>query len=210
MPDIIITDVMMPGIDGIELCKQVKNDERTSHIPIIVITALSGESFQIESYTNGVDLYITKPINTELLKIQIYNLLNSRKKLFEYYSKLPLSEFKNVSSTNYENNFLNKLVNIIEENLEDPDFNVEKLSEKIKMTRRQLTQKIKTLTGQTVNEFIITIKLTKAAEMLINSNYNISEIAFKLGYTVPANFTRSFTKHFGKSPSEYVSTFKKE
>lgn len=209
MPDIIITDIMMPGIDGIELCKQVKSDERTSHIPIIVITALSGESFQIESYTNGVDLYITKPINTEVLKIQIHNLINSRRKLFEYYSKLPLSEFKNVASNGYENNFINKVIHIIEENLEDPEFNIDKLSEKLKITRRQLSQKIKALTGQTVNEFIITIKLTKAAEMLINSNYSISEIAFKLGYTVPANFTRSFTKHFGKSPSEYISSIKK-
>jgi len=209
MPDIIITDIMMPGIDGIELCKQIKSDERTNHIPVIVITALSGESFQIESYSNGVDMYITKPINTEILKVQINSLLNSRKKLFEYYSKLPLSEFKNASSTNTENIFINKVIHIIEENLEDSEFNVEKLAEKLKITRRQLSQKIKALTGQTVNEFIVTIKLTKAAEMLINSNYSISEVAFKVGYTVPANFTRSFTKHFGKSPSEYILSTKK-
>ena len=209
-PDIIISDIMMPIMDGLEFCKRLKNDTRISHIPVILLTARHSETFVVEGYEIGADAYITKPFNTNILKARIKNLIESRNILLESFGKTPFLDLKKVANNTADEEFLNKTVEIIHQYISEPEFNIDLLAEYIKMNRRQLTHKIKTLTGQTVNEFVKTIRLNKAAELLLTTDYAVSEIAYQLGYNVPANFSRSFTKQFGKSPTEYIASFNKD
>ncbi|MBN2613398.1 MAG: response regulator [Bacteroidales bacterium] len=206
VPDIIICDIMMPGIDGLELCRRVKTDMRTSHIPVIILTARHSETYIIDGYETGADAYITKPFSTAVLIARIKNLIESRKRLSGFFGKMPFIDIKKIAGNTSDEHFLKKTLKIIEDNISEPDFNINLIADHLKINRRQLTRKIKMLTGQTVHEFVQTIRLNKAAELLLTTEYSVSEIAFRLGYNVPANFTRSFSKQFGKSPTDYISS----
>jgi AraC-like DNA-binding protein len=195
-------------MDGLELCKKLKTDERTSHIPVILLTARQSEQYKIEGYETGADAYITKPFNTAILKAQIKNLIESRRNLRELFGKGNNLDLKVLAVNVTDEAFLNKTIDIIKEYIINTDFDTETLSLKLKMSQRQLYRKIKALTNQTVHDFITTIRLNVATELLLSGDYTIAEVAYKVGYSEPANFTRTFSKKFGKNPTTYIQEFK--
>jgi signal transduction histidine kinase/DNA-binding response OmpR family regulator len=209
VPDLIISDIMMPGIDGIELCRKLKTDEHTSHIPIILLTARQSDEYKIEGYETGADAYITKPFNTAILQSRIKNLLDSRQRLRELFSKGSSLEVKKIAINVTDEAFINKVLKLIEENMSETNFDTDALAGKLRMSRSQLYRKIKALTNQTVHDFISTFRMNKAAELLLNGELSISEVAYKVGYTLHTNFTRSFVKQFGETPSKYIESFRK-
>lgn len=206
VPDLLITDLMMPESDGFELCKKVKADKRTSHIPVIILTALSGDQTTLSAFQSGADAYVTKPFSSAILQARIKNLIASRNIIIDSFSKNPFIDIKKMAGNKLDEDLLQNAISCIEEYISEPEFNIDLLADKMGLNRRQLSQKIKTLMGQTVNEFVKTVRLNKAAELLLTTDDTVSEIAYKLGYTAPANFSRSFSKQFGKTPTEYVAS----
>ncbi len=209
IPDIIISDVMMPEMDGFELCRRLKIDERTSHIPIILLTARQSDESRIEGYETGADAYLTKPFSSMVLQAQVQNLLYQRQKLRELFHKGTDIEIKKIAINITDEAFLKKVIQKLHENLEDEDFNINTLAETLKMSRSQFYRKIKALTNQTLLDFVTTVRMNKALEYLLSGDYNISETAYKVGFSMHSNFSRTFTKHFGISPSKYIESMKK-
>ena len=208
VPDLIISDIMMPGVDGIELCRRLKTDERTSHIPVILLTARQSDESIIEGYDTGADAYVIKPFNVEVLASQMTNLLEQRRKLRELYSNGSKAELKKIAINVTDEAFLNKVVQLMEENMDDPDFDADQLVVLLKMSRSQLYRKIRSMTNRTVHDFITSVRMNKSLEYLLSGDYSISETGYKVGYTLPTNFTRTFTKHFGISPTKYLEKHK--
>eukprot|EP00388_Colpodella_angusta_P002701 GDKJ01009453.1.p1 GENE.GDKJ01009453.1~~GDKJ01009453.1.p1 ORF type:complete len:1168 (+),score=80.43 GDKJ01009453.1:410-3505(+) len=209
IPDIVVSDVMMPDINGLDLCRKLKSDERTSHIPVILLTARHSDESKLEGYETGADAYVTKPFNTNVLQAQIRNLLEQRQRLRELFSRGSDIEIKKIAINVTDEAFLNKVVKHIHENLEDEEFNINALCELLKMSRSQFYRKIKALTNQSLLDFVTTIRMNKALEYLLSGDCNISETAQKVGYSMSSNFTRTFTRHFGVSPSKYIESVRK-
>jgi DNA-binding response OmpR family regulator len=205
LPDLILSDVMMPEVDGNEFCRMVKNDERTSHIPVIMLTAKVEFEQQLEGLESGADLYLTKPYNIQLLKSYISNLLKSKEALRQRYSQRIFLEPSMVEIGTVDKKFMEKLMNIIENNLSDPEFHVASLSEKIGMSKAVLYKKFYALAHTPIGEFIKSIRLKKAAILLTHDKLNISEVAWEVGFSDRKYFSKEFKRFFGKSPSEYVS-----
>ena len=203
LPDIIISDVKMPGKDGLEVCKLIKTDERTSHIPIILLTARTAHIHQLSGLENGADIYITKPFSLYLLKLNIRNLLNSRKTMRERFSQEMMLKPTNVIVNQADEKFLNRLMLIIENHIDDSEFDVEQLITEVGMSKRVLYKKLSSLTDMTAADFVRSVRLKKAAMLLENGGFNVSEVAFAVGFNDPKYFTKSFKKQFGKSPREY-------
>ena len=208
IPDVIISDVMMPEMDGFTLCHKLKTDERTSHIPVLLLTAKSSQSEQIEGLETGADIYLTKPFSTKILELSIRNLLHAREKLWLKFNEKTTIPEKKEDLSFYKNNidkeFIINLTQIVEEFIDDPEFGVEKLSRKIAMSTPVLYRKLKAVTGLTVNEFIKNQRLQKAAELLLHADTTVSEAAFAVAFNDTKYFSREFTKKFGKKPSEYA------
>jgi len=202
IPDLIITDVMMPGISGFEVCSEIKNDIRTCHLPVIILTARQSEKSYIEGYETGADSYITKPFSIKLLESRINNLLSNRQKL-AYLQKVD-DKFKQLqnSKASIESDFLTELKTKILNS--DEMYNVEVLASSMNMSRSQLYRKIKDLTNQSASNFIAEVRMDFACQLLSEEKYNIYEIAMKLGYSEQANFSRSFYRRFGKYPTQYL------
>lgn len=209
IPDIVVSDVMMPVMNGFELCRALKSDERTSHIPVILLTSRQSDESKTEGYETGADAYVTKPFNSNVLQAQIKNLLNQRQRLRELFSQGSDIEIKKIAINITDEAFLNKVIKHINENLENEEFNINALSELLNMSRSQFYRKIKALTNQSLLDFVTTIRMNKALEYLLSGDYNISETAYKVGYSMSSNFTRTFTRHFGVSPSKYIDSIKK-
>jgi signal transduction histidine kinase/ligand-binding sensor domain-containing protein/DNA-binding response OmpR family regulator len=204
IPDAIICDVMMPGMDGYEVCRKLKHDEKTSHIPILMLTAKSSEQHTIEGFESGADDYVAKPFSSAILKVRIKTLIDSRELLRRKFVKEPFAVIKDFSPSKTDEALLRKAYAIVEKHLNNPDFEVNDFAFEIGMSRTQLYRKINALAGQTVREFIRIIRLKKAAELLVNSDMNINEIADKVGFGSQSYFTTSFTEYFGINPSKYV------
>ncbi len=204
VPDIIICDVMIPGIDGIALCKGLKSCLKTNHIPIIMLTAKVGEENKIKGLSAGADDYIEKPFNEDILKLKVKNLIQSRKTVREKITN-DLSYVINIPENIPDNdqNFLRHLKQIVEEHITNPEFTTDKFAELMNMSRMQLHRKLKALTGFSTSKFILSQRLKIAAKMLVNKEVNISEIAYQVGFSDPSYFNRCFKKQFGKTPSEY-------
>lgn len=209
IPDLVVSDVMMPDMNGLELCRKLKSDERTSHIPVILLTARQSDESKLEGYETGADAYVTKPFNSNVLQAQIRNLLEQRQRLRELFSQGSAIEIKKIAINVTDEAFLNKVIQHINENLEDEEFNINALAEILNMSRSQFYRKIKALTNQSLLDFVTTIRMNKALEYLLSGEYNISETAFKVGYSMSSNFTRTFTRHFGVSPSKYIESIRK-
>ena len=203
MPDLIISDVMMPYVDGLEFCGHLKTDERTSHIPVILLTAKSSQINKIQGLETGADDYITKPFHSEELKIRIQNLIESRRKLRERFSRDLRIEPNEITITSVDEQLLKRAIDIVEEHMNDQDFNVETFSKKMFMSRVTLYNKLKSLTNSSVQEFIFIIRLKRAAQLLKSSGMNITQIAFEVGFKDSSHFSKLFKKQFGKSPSVY-------
>ena len=207
IPDIIICDIMMPGIDGYEVCRLLKQDERTSHIPIIILTAKSSEQHTIEGLESGADDYIAKPFSSTILHARIKNLINSRMLLWKKFIKEPFAPIKDISPSKVDERLFKKAYDLVEINLNNPDFDVLDFSHGLGMSRTQLYRKIHAISGQSVKEFIRVIRLKKAAELLLLREKNISEIAFVVGFNSLSYFTTSFTEYFGMNPTKYIDKF---
>jgi signal transduction histidine kinase/DNA-binding response OmpR family regulator len=209
VPDVVVSDIMMDGMDGFELCKRLKSDERTSHIPVLLLTARQTDESRVEGYDLGADAYLTKPFNTEVLASRINNLLEQRQKLQKLFAQGSAMEIRKIPVNITDEAFLNKTVGLIEQHMEDPDFDPDRLAELLRMSRSQLYRKIKGMTNRSVQEFMTSIRMNKALEFLLSGSYSISETAYKVGFSLPTNFTRTFTKHFGLSPSKYLEKHRK-
>lgn len=205
IPDIIISDVMMPEMDGISLCSKIKSDTRTSHIPVILLTARTPLVYKIEGYETGADDYITKPFNLNMLEARVWNLLDSRLKLRERYRKEISLQPKNVAITSPDEKFLEKAMAYIEQNISEPSLSVEELGREVGMSRVTLYRKIKALTDQTAIEFIRGVRLKRAAQLLEQNKLNINEVAYMVGFQDIDYFRRCFKEQFGFTPKEYAS-----
>ncbi len=203
MPDLIISDIMMPEMDGIELCKRIKSDEITSHIPVILLTARSSEDIKVEGLKTGADDYVTKPFNLRTLSVRISNLLESRKKLRERFSKEIKLQPGDITITSVDENFLQRAIKIVEDNISNDQFDVIIFSAQIGMSRSQLFRKLKALTCQTPQEFIRTIRLKRAAQLLEESQMTVTEICYEVEFSYPSHFAQHFRAQFGISPKSY-------
>jgi DNA-binding response OmpR family regulator len=203
IPDLIITDLMMPGRDGLEMSTLLKNNEKTSHIPIIMLTARASVEDKIEGLETGADDYIPKPFSLHELDVRVKNLIEQRRLLQEKFSRTILLEPDKVPITGTDEKFLLKLTKLIDQNLSSEDLNVVFLGREMGFSRAQLFRKIKGLTGQTVNQLIRTYRLKKAADLIRGHYGSISEIAYAAGFNNLSYFARCFREVFGKLPSEY-------
>jgi signal transduction histidine kinase/AraC-like DNA-binding protein/ligand-binding sensor domain-containing protein len=204
VPDLIVSDIMMPLMNGMELCGLLKRDARTKHIPIILLTARTADEHQQEGYLSGADAYVTKPFNMSLLVTRIHNLIESRSLLRKQFS----SEFRLQSSeliiTSEDADFLKMVIGIIEKNITDPAFSVETLSREVNMGSRSLLRKIISLTECKPVELIRIIRLKRAEQILLQNQYTIAQIAYDVGFTDPGYFSKCFASYFGMPPKEYL------
>jgi len=205
IPDLIISDVMMPKMDGYKLCESLKTDARTSHIPIILLTAKAEIKNRITGFEIGADDYIIKPFEMSELKVRIKNLIEQRKRLHNHLKTTGLIELEESSITSVDKKFLQGVYDLINKNISNNDFNVEALSRKIGMSRAVLHKKLISLIGESPVELIRRIRLTKSAELIEKKFGNLSEIALEVGFNNPAYFSECFKKQFGVSPSQYPS-----
>ena len=203
MPDIIVTDIMMPDIDGITLCRQLKNDERTSHIPVIMLTAKATMDDKLDGLRSGADDYIIKPFIMVELSVRIENLLQLRKKLRAKYLNLKVSDNSDEKSGSVDERFMGKVLQIISDNISNFDFDVGILHEQLGMSRMHLFRKIRILTGLTPHSLIRNLRLEKAADLISRNAGNITEIAYSVGFSNASGFTKAFRDHFGVSPRKY-------
>lgn len=206
LPDIIISDVSMPHMNGTDLCRKLKKDERTSHIPVILLTARSPLVFQMEGLETGADDYVTKPFNMGLLQLRVNNLLQSRALLRERYSKDIMLQPRNISITSADEVFLDKVMNFIDANILEPTLNVEQLAREVNLSRITLYRKIKALTNQSTIEFIRGYRLKRAAQYLERNEFTVTEVAYMVGFSDVDYFRKWFKAEFGQTPREYAAT----
>ena len=205
MVHLVISDVMMPVMDGFQLCREIKTNVDYSHIPVILLTAKNSLQSKIEGLEHGADAYIEKPFSPEYLHVQITNLLTNRNKIREHFANSPLTHIKSIAYSKADEQFLEELNNVIYENIEDPELDVEQVAKKMNMSRPTFYRKIKVVSDLTPNELINLARLKKAAELLAEGSYKIYEVAEMVGYNSQTNFGRSFLKQFGVTPRDYVS-----
>jgi signal transduction histidine kinase/ligand-binding sensor domain-containing protein/DNA-binding response OmpR family regulator len=203
--DIIISDVMMPELDGLHFCKRVKQNINTSHIPFMLLTARTETSQQIKGLEMGADDYITKPFSTPLLAAKITNLLRSRKRLKEYYSVGKEMVPENIAFNVLDEEFLKQAIHIVEDHLADSEFSVDQFSKEIGMSRSNLYLKLKAITGESAMDFIKRIRFKKAVELMQSKRYTIAQITYMCGFNSPSYFSTAFKQHYGCMPSEYLA-----
>lgn len=203
-PDVIVSDIMMPGMNGDQMCLELKQDLTTCHIPVILLTALSSTENNVDGLLKGADDYITKPFNSKILLIKCNNLIRNRLLLQQKYQQEPTSTIQLLANNETDKKFLKKVEFVIESYLSDTEFSIDKLAEEVAISRRSLFSKFKQLTGMTPNDFILNYKLKKAAFLLKNDvNLQIGEIADMLGFGSSRYFSRCFKNQFNVSPMEY-------
>ena len=203
---LIVSDVMMPVMDGFELCKTIKSSLEYSHIPIILLTAKDGIQSKIEGLELGADAYIEKPFSKEHLQAQIASLLNNRNIIREYFASSPLVHIKSIAHTKADEIFLETLHETISKNIEDTDLDVEKLAQIMNMSRITLYRKIKAISVLTPIELINITRLKRAAELLAEGSHRIFEVSYMVGFSSQSNFARNFQKQFNVTPSEYMNS----
>ena len=201
--DIIVSDIMMPRMDGVELCRNLKSDIKTSHIPIILLTARSGNESMLEGYDAGADLYLTKPFNIAILQNRIKHLQAQGEKRRQVFLQSVELKSEELAGNDLDRQFITRAVELVEANMTNTDYSVEMFAGDLHTDRTNLYRKLQTLTGQKPTEFIRTIRLKRAAQLLESSNYSISEIVDLCGFSTPSYFAYSFKKMFGKTASEY-------
>ncbi|MCI1779628.1 MAG: response regulator, partial [Bacteroidales bacterium] len=207
--DLVISDIMMPGIDGIELCKKIKTNIEFSHIPVILLTAKVDPVDKIEGYRNFADAYIEKPFDEDILKTQVKSIILNREKLKENFIKQPTSLISSIASSDADKTFLNKITSIINKNINDPSFSVDALASDLCMGRSNFYNKVKAVSGTTPNELLKIMRLKNAALLLAKRKGNINEISYMVGFSSPSYFAKCFLQQFGLNPSEYMKKIKK-
>lgn len=207
IPDLIITDVMMPGVSGIELCNNLKNQVVTSHIPIIILSAKTTIEQQIEGLEMGADVYMIKPFHIDHLKTQIVRLIHFKENIYSRFLKeteiIPQGAINNI----HDEEFIDKIVTFINDNLSNPELSVDQLANCVSLSKVQVYRKLKAISGLSIVEFIRTFRLKKASQLILENKMNVSDIAFETGFSSPSYFTKCFHDHFGKTPSEFASDY---
>lgn len=204
VPDLVITDVMMPKMSGLELCQAIKCNEVTNHIPVIMLTARGQEYEQIEGLEVGANDYISKPFSVPILKMRIHNLLESRR---HYRLRIlqQLDATGDIEAVSFGDRFMERVLACVDLHLSEPDFGVEQLAAEVGMSERTLQRKLKAMADSTPQDVIRSIRLNRARSLLESSSLSISEVAFKVGFQEPTNFSRSFKKQFSSPPSHFRS-----
>lgn len=200
IPDLIISDVMMPIMDGLEFCSQLKQDKAISHIPVILLTARSLDEQRVEGYEHGADAYISKPFSLQLLLSRIDNLIQGRKKLSQLFSNTDENDVFEKLSNETDKTFITQLRKIIQKNLSDSEFNVERIGDEIGLSRVQLYRKVKALTGHSPVEMLRKARLMRARHLLRTTDKSVSEIAYSVGFSTPSYFSKCYKEEFGESP----------
>ena len=204
-PDLVVSDIMMPVMNGIELSKKIKTHSDTSHIPVILLTALTGVETELEGFNSGINDYITKPFTFEILASRIRNLLNLQEQLRKKFQKLVEINPAEITITAVDEEFMKRALEIVENNIQNVDFSVEDLSRELFISRVALYKKLLSLTGKSPIEFIRVMRLKRAAQLLKKSQLTVTEIAYKVGFNNPKIFTRYFKGEFHITPSLYQS-----
>lgn len=210
MPDLVVSDVMMPEMTGTELCKKIKSDGRSSHLPVILLTAKVETEDKLEGLESGADDYIAKPFDFRILESRIENLISSREALRQTYQTMIGLNPEKIQVTSVDEKFMKKALEIVEENISNSDFTVEDLSKEVGMSRVSLYKKLLALTKKTPVEFIRIIRLKRAADLLQNSQLSVSEVAYQVGFNSPRYFSRYFKEYYKELPSEYINKHRKE
>lgn len=203
IPDIIISDIMLPGMSGLELCAKIKKDQRTSHIPVILLTARASESYQLQGLEEGAEDYVTKPFNVAVLAAKIRNILAYRKRLKMVLQLELQTQPKNTVASSADDIFLKKAIDVVEKHLEDIEFDVEMFCHELGMSHTNLYRKLQGIIGLSANQLIKNIRLKKAAALLESQTLTVNEIAYAVGFRDPKYFSKSFRKQFGVLPSDY-------
>jgi signal transduction histidine kinase/ligand-binding sensor domain-containing protein/DNA-binding response OmpR family regulator len=205
VPDLVVTDIMMAGMNGLELCKKIKSDQRVSHIPVILLTARSGEEQRLEGFEVGADDYIPKPFNFQLLESRIRNLMSVRQNLRSLFSKKNAIKASEIQITSVDEQFIQRLIQFIEENVSNSNLSVLDMCRELGVSRAQFFKKIQTLTGKSPLEVVREIRLQHAVQLLEKSQLSVAEIAYKVGFNTPKYFTRYFKEVYHVLPSAYAS-----
>jgi signal transduction histidine kinase/DNA-binding response OmpR family regulator len=205
VPDIIISDLMMPLMDGVELCTRLRQDHRTSHIPLILLTAKASVESRISGFQTGADDYVTKPFHPVELLARVKNLVESRRQLRERFSREVKLQPKDITVASVDELFLQKVLAVVEENLGEAEFSVEDLESQMSMSKMQLYRKLKALTGQSPSEFMRNLRLKRAASLISQRSGNISEIAYSVGFNNLSYFAKCFKELYQVTPSEYAA-----
>ena len=203
IPDLIVSDVMMPEMDGIELCRTIKTDRRVSHIPVVLLTARAEDEQQLQGYQTGADAYVTKPFRLDILLVRISNLIMQREQLQKQFQQHVQIRPNEVAVRSMDEQFVNSAVKVVEDNLANAEYTVEQLSEAMSMSRVYLYKKILSLTGKTPVEFIRIIRIRRAAGLLEKSQLTVSEIAYQVGFNNPKYFAKLFKEEYQMLPTEY-------
>lgn len=205
IPDLIISDIMMPEMDGIELCETIKNNTLTSHIPVILLTAKTGESNELEGLVVGADDFISKPFNSQILIKRVENLINFSKSLQKRYSQHTPLQPKDIAVNNLDELFLTQVESILEKNLSNSNFNSQKFSDLMTMSRMQLHRKLMALTGLSTSQFIRSQRLKLAINLLKESNLTVSEVSYEVGFNTVSYFIKCFKEAYNNTPNRYIS-----
>ena len=208
--NLIVSDIMMPLKDGLELCNEIKSNLETCHIPIILLTAKTTLNNKIEGLNSGADAYMEKPFAMPHLLVQIKNLLENRSKLRQNFANSPYIATNSMAQNKADEDFLNKLTEIIRQNLDDDTFNIDDLAREVNMSRTSLHRKLKGITELTPGDFIRIIRLKKAAELLLEGEYRINEICMIVGIRSLSYFSKSFQKQFGVLPKDFAKSHVKQ
>jgi YesN/AraC family two-component response regulator len=204
-PKLIISDIMMPVMDGIELCKRIKNNLYTSHIPVILLTAKGNVEDFVEGFEQGADDYIPKPFNAEILLAKVHSIIENRKALRNKYSTLDEVTSAEITTNNLDQQFFEKANEVVEKYYTDAAFDVDHFASEMFVSRSQLYKKMKAITNLSANDFINVYRLKKSKELLQNNNLQISEVAYATGFNDPKYFSRIFKKYYKCSPSEFLN-----
>lgn len=204
LPDLIISDVMMPRSDGLELCQRVKQHPKTAHIPVLLLTARTAETHELEGLGTGADDYVSKPFNPAILQAKADSMLRNRRKLHEFYQRQILLEPTEIVVADADREFLENAMAVVEKNLDNPEFSVQVLVREVGMSQSVFYRRIKSITGQTVVEFIRDVRMKRAAQLLAHTQLRVSEVAFQVGIEDAKYFRKTFQKIYNVSPSEYA------
>lgn len=208
-PGLIISDVIMPGMNGVEFCKAVKQDIDTSHIPFIMLTAKSAIGSQVEGVGSGADYYFTKPVNMDLLLLTIRNLFGQSAKLKERYTRESHIEAMELVHSEKDKEFMTRLLQVIDSQLINADFDIDFLCNEMGMSRTKLYQKIKNISQQSIGDFIRTVRLKKAVQIMTHEDVSLTEVMFRIGIQTQSYFTKAFKKEFGKTPTQFMQEMRK-
>lgn len=206
--DLVITDVIMPVMNGIRLCRQIKQNINTSHVPVIILSARTDVREQLEAFHTGADDYIGKPFSMAVLMNKIRNMQKTRLRMLEHYSKSTEIEPEKITFNIADEELIKQAISVVESNLDNTEFTINQFASAMNMSRSNLHMKLKAITGESALEFMRKIRFKEACRMLKEGKYSISEISYKVGFSTPSYFATSFKKHFGCLPSEYQKTQK--